>query len=265
MKRLRNVGIYYTVFGALLAISFVFFKLWRISILGILLLLTYLVLRFWFKKKTLPTRLTSDQLRSWSLFLMVFPFIYVAATLWYIDRLYRQSIILPAGYEGVVAVQYDRQEGQKRKWIGGFLSIGASRVIKIDSSGIAKTRFKFLHNAIPFLDVEQHVQNDGGLKIYYENDLNNEILAGANGVYNTYKSKTKGQPNIYFTGYNQYPLIIFVVAKPEHYYKYFMTEIQKDSLEQVYKSDPYNNYPSDENQLSRQYNKFNRLDSNYKN
>lgn len=61
MKRLRNIGIYYTVFGFLLAISFIFFKLWPISILGIVLLLTYFILKFGFKKKKIATRLTKKK------------------------------------------------------------------------------------------------------------------------------------------------------------------------------------------------------------
>ncbi|CAA0149566.1 hypothetical protein ACE1MK_15315 [Tenacibaculum maritimum] len=222
MKRLRNTGIYYTIFGILLAISFVFFQLWRISILGIFLLLIYLILRFGFKKKEIATRLDRRQLQKLDFFLAIFPILYVILTLWYVWRPYKQSIILPKGYEGVVAIQYNKPNGLVKKWTGGFLGIGASRLIEVDSTGIAKTQFKFLNNAISFLGMKQSNQNDGGLKIYYENDLDNEIVKGADGVYYSYKNNN--ELGIYFTDFNYYPLMIFVIVKTKNYNKYFMTK-----------------------------------------
>lgn len=223
MKRLKNTGIYYTIFGILLAISFVFFQLWRISILGIFLLVIYFFLKFVFNKKEIVTKLNKKQLKNIDFFLIISPILYVILTLWYVWRPYKQSIILPKDYEGIVAIQYERPDGQPYKWIGGFLGIGASRLIEVDSTGIVETQFKFHHNAISFLGLRQTYHNRGGLKIYYENDLNNEIVKGADGEYRVYKN-IENYPNIYFTGLDYYPLIVFVITKSDNYNDYFMSE-----------------------------------------
>ena len=228
MKRLRNTGIYYTIFGILLAVSFIFFKLWRIAIVGILLLLVYVILRFLFGIKKVETNLNKLQLEYLDAILGAFPVFYVILTMMYISRPYRQAVVLPAGYEGVVAVQYDKPNGQEEKWIGGFLGIGASRLIEVDSTGIAETQFKFLKNAVRHLGIRQTESNDGGLKIYYENELDDEIVKGADGIYYDYENTIENQPSIYFTGFKGYPLIIFVVTKSENYYNYFMTEKEID-------------------------------------
>ncbi|MCD9621225.1 hypothetical protein LVJ99_09670, partial [Tenacibaculum maritimum] len=65
MKRLRNIGIYYTVFGFLLMISFIFMNLWRISIIGIALLLIYFILKTVYKKNRIETTFSKHQLQVW--------------------------------------------------------------------------------------------------------------------------------------------------------------------------------------------------------
>jgi len=224
MKRLKNTGIYYTVFGILLAISFVFFQLWKISIVGVVLILIYFFLKFICKKNRIKTNLTKQQLQLWDFILIIFPFTYILLISWYVWRPYNQTIILPKNYEGIVAIQYDRPNGQKEKWTKGFLGIGASRIVEVDSTGITKTQFKFHNNAINILGLKQNYHNKGGLKIYYENDLNNEIIKGADGKYQTYKNKNIKNPYIYFTGLTKYPLIIFVITKSKNYDNYFMNE-----------------------------------------
>lgn len=206
-------------------ISFVFTNLWRISIVGIALLLFYFFLKIVYKKKEIVTRLTKEQLQFWNFILIILPFIYILSVSWYVWRPYNQTIILPEKYEGVVVVQYDRPDGQSKKWTGGFLGIGASRIIEVDSTGIAKTKFKFHNNAIPFLGAKQTHHNKGGLKIYYKNDLNNEIIKGADGKYSTYENKVKELPSLYFEGTDfYYPLMIFVVTKSENYNNYFLSK-----------------------------------------
>ncbi|MCF6350950.1 MAG: hypothetical protein L3J23_07985 [Flavobacteriaceae bacterium] len=79
--------------------------------------------------------------------------------------------------------------------------------------------------AIPFLGVKQTHHNKGGLKIYYKNDLNNEIIKGADGKYSTYENKVKELPSLYFEGTDfYYPLMIFVVTKSENYNNYFLSK-----------------------------------------
>lgn len=225
MKRLRNTAIYYIVFGILLALSFAFFKLWPIALVGIALLVVYVVLRFAFHTKQLPRVFTKEQLPYWDWFLGLSPFLYAALSLWYVWRPYRQTIILPQDYEGVVAVQYDKPNGQPKKWTTGFLKICPSRLIEVDSTGIAETQFTFHHNTIPLLGLYQTHHNRGGLAIYYENNLRHEIVPGFDGTRSTtLETSVKGTPNIYMTGFNYYPLMIFVVTKPENYHHYFMTE-----------------------------------------
>ncbi|WP_417785151.1 hypothetical protein [Tenacibaculum sp.] len=229
MKRLRNTAIYYIIFGALLAASFFFFKLWPISILGLLLLLAYLVLRFGFKKKNIKNNLTKQQLILWDAFLILFPFIYVIVFSWFVWRPYKQAIVLPKNYEGIVAVQYNKPDGQPKEWTGGFLGIGASRLIKVDSTGMAKSQFTYHNNAVPFLGAQQH-SSPKGLKIYYEDDLDNEIIKDANGVSFTYENKDKNKPSIYFIEYRftYKPTVIFVITKKENYHYYFMNEKEKE-------------------------------------
>lgn len=228
MKKLRNIGIYYTLFGFLLLSSFVFTKLWQISILGILLILLYYILKIGFKRKEIKTKLTKQQLQLWDFFLILFPFFYVTITSWYVWRPYNQSIIVPKNYDGVIAIQYNKPDGQPKKWIGGFLGIGASRLIEVDSTGIAKTQFKFHNNAIPFLGLRQTYHNRGGLKIYYKNDLDNEIIKGADGKYATYE-KNNGL-GIFFSEcrYQYSPIIVFTVTNKKKYNYFFMNEKEKD-------------------------------------
>ena len=120
------------------------------------------------------TNLTKQQLILWDAFLILLPFIYVILFSWYVWRPYNQAIVLPKNYEGIVAVQYNKPDGQSKEWTGGFLGIGASRLIKVDSTGMAKSQFTYHNNAVPFLGAQQH-SSPKGLKIYYEDDLDNDI------------------------------------------------------------------------------------------
>lgn len=261
MKRLRNIGIYYTLFGILLLVSFIFTNLWRISILGIFLLLIYFTIRIGFKKKKIETKLTKSQLILWDLFSVLFPFIYVALTCWYVSRPYKQTIVIPKNYEGVVAIQYNEPNGQEKKWIGGFLGIRSSRLIEVDSTGTTKTQFKFHHNAIPFLGLRQTYHNRGGLKIYYANDLENEVVVGANGENITYENMKDDLANIYFVDYNfiHKPHIVFVVTNKKRYSHYFMTMQEKiEQYKSVYKE--YPKYPArleDYHKLNNDFKKYN--------
>ncbi len=232
MKRLRNIGVYYTgltLFSVLLSVwgGLLLFKpLLPFGVIGIVCLLLYAFMKRNRKNRNKKENKWAKKYRgviNSALYLLTF--LFYVAVIWYVHRPYKQTIVLPQGYEGVVAVQYDKPNGQPKQWIGGFLGFGASRFIKVDSTGVAETQFTFHNNAIALVGAKQDHYNEGGLKIYYENDLLNEIVPGADGSYrDTYENPTKGEPDIYFTGFSQYPLFIFVVTQPENYHHYFMTE-----------------------------------------
>ena len=263
MKRLRNIGLYYiglTVFSVLLSLwgaLMLFIPLLPFGAIGIICVVLYVFLKRSHKnqtsKKNKWIEKYSGKIDS-GLYLL--PFLFYAAVIWYADRPYRQTVVLPEGYEGVVAVQYDKPNGQPKKWTTGFLKIWPSRLIEVDSTGIAETQFTFHHNAIPLLGSEQTYYNRGGLAIYYENDLRHEIVPGFDATRpTTLETSVKGTPNIYMTGFNYYPLMIFVVTKPEKYYDYFMTEEEMiEDYKEKYKQEPTPYTFSDIRILNEKYN-----------
>ncbi len=227
MKRFRNISIYYIIFGVLCALSYVAFQLWRILIPGVILFVVFLILRFVFRIKKLPPKLTKSQSLYVSIFLYALPILFTIWVYWYTERPFRQTIIIPENYEGVVAIKYGQEDGQ-RQWTGGFLGIGASRLIKVDTFGIAFSQFKFHKNSINYLYLGQRKYNYG-MKVYLKNDLKNRIpIKTFPSSYTDYssfeKKKKEDKPVGYFTGFSNPPLIIFVVTKKSNYHKYFMTE-----------------------------------------
>ncbi|SDF19317.1 hypothetical protein [Cellulophaga baltica] len=223
MKRLRNTGIYYLIFGILLAVSYVFSNLWPISILGVLLLSIFLVLKYFFKEASFAFSWNKRALQLLDVLLIALPFIYVALISWYVWRPYRQTVILPNNYEGIVAVKYNVVNSQDEIWTSSFFGLCGSRLIKVDTSGIARTSFKFHDNSVPLLGIKQMNYNREGLKIYYEHNLDDEIVEGFDGTWLVNDNTEESGKQIYSTDYNYYPLMIFVVAQPEQYFDYFMT------------------------------------------
>ncbi|AIY14176.1 hypothetical protein [Cellulophaga baltica] len=223
MKRLRNTGIYYLIFGILLAVSYVFSNLWPISILGVLLLSIFLVLKYFFKEASFAFSWNKRALQLLDILLIALPFIYVALISWYVWRPYRQTVILPNNYEGIVAVKYNVVNSQDEIWTSSFFGLCGSRLIKVDTSGIARTSFKFHDNSVPLLGIKQMNYNRGGLKIYYEHNLDDEIVEGFDGTWLVNDNTEESGKQIYSTDYNYYPLMIFVLAQPENYFDYFMT------------------------------------------
>lgn len=236
MKRLLYLSLYYMLCGYLFAISFIFFRLWKIAILGAFFFLLFLVLRYIFGVKTLPPKLTKAQFWLWNMFLIFSPFLYVILLSAYVWRPYRQAVILPADYRGVVAIQYEKPGGQEKKWTGGFLGMGASRLIQVNTSGVAETQFTYHDTSIKFMGIGQAPNQNKGLKVYFRDNLKRPIPWGqlstsdpGEGWSYSYTEK-QDWPHIYFTGDDAPPLIIFVVTTPSHYYDYFMTEEEKKDL-----------------------------------
>ncbi len=260
MKRLRNISIYYIIFGVLCAISFIYFQLWRILIPGVVLLIIYLILRFIFRIKTLPPKLNKNQSLFISIFLYALPILFIFWVNWYGERPYRQTIIIPENYEGVIAIKYGQYDGQ-RQWTGGFLGIGASRLIKVDTFGIAFTQFKYHNNNLSFLNTRAPRFNNG-LEIYFKNDLKHKIPIITDPIsnkdyFNFEKAEKEGRPIAYFTEFNSPPLVIFVVTKPSNYHKYFMTE--KEMIEEYRKEKNKEPRPyifEDVRKLRKKYHKY---------
>ncbi len=264
MKRLRNISIYYIIFGILCALSYIAFQLWRILIPGVILLIVFIVLRFIFRIKTLPPKLTKDQSLYVSVFLYALPILFTIWVSWYNGRPYRQTIIIPENHEGIVAIQYGQEDGQ-RQWTGGFLGLWASRLIKVDSTGTAKTQFKYHNIDLKFLDIS--ISNSSyGIEIYFENDLEHKIPIkaypiSANDYLNFEQAEKEDRPVGYFTGFDAPPLIIFVVTKQSNYHKYFMT-LEEKKKEQIKNPDVYYSswyFENDNNILKEKYHYLYRL------
>ena len=243
MKRLKNISIYYIIFGVLCALSFVAFQLWRILILGVILFVLFLILRFIFRIKELPPKLTKKQSLYMSFFLYALPFLFTFWIFWYVGRPFKQTIIIPENYEGVVAIVYGQEDGQ-RQWTGGFFGIGASRLIKVDTLGVAFTQFKFHNTSIDFLDINQDTYNNG-LKIYFKNDLENKIPYKEypkSNYKNSFEIQSeKGLPVAYMIESNP-PFVLFIVSIPSNYYKYFMNEEEKMELIKTKNKENPNHY-----------------------
>jgi len=235
-KLLRNIGIYYIIFtGVSVVLSFyfvlyLFIPLLPILLLGIIFIIIHSVTN---NESSIVCKLTRFQFYISTFLLIILPIIFYLFTVWYVFRPYKQVIVIPENYEGIVVIQYDKPNGQPKKWTGGFFGIDDYRLIEVDSTGIAESQFDFHHNSIPFLGLEQTYYNRGGLKIFFENDLKNEIITGANGINSTYENKDKNKPSIYFTDAKMFPLIIFVITKKDNYSFYFMNEDEKNEWNKI--------------------------------
>ncbi|MFL0104576.1 hypothetical protein, partial [Tenacibaculum maritimum] len=138
--------------------------------------------------------------------------------------------------------------------------IGASRIIKVDTTGIAKTQFKFHNNAISFLGLKQTYHNQGGLEIYYKNDLRNEINKASDFEWKNNINKEY----VYFTGFDYYPLMIFVITKSKNYNNYFMSEEEMINEYKVkYNHEPILGTFFNVHKLKNEYNQYYKLQEYY--
>ncbi|MGB0879531.1 MAG: hypothetical protein ACPGTO_03090 [Polaribacter sp.] len=271
MKKLKNIGIYYVVLALLSFILSIgvglllFLPLIPIGVLGVVFLVIYLFSKTINNEKPVIVYAPKKWLglsRVLNVILILLPFILYAISMWYVWRPYKQVVVIPENYEGVIVICYNKKDGQAKEWTGGFLGINASRLIEVDTTGIAKTQFNFHNNAIPFIGAKQTYSNRGGLKIYYKNDLENEINFGryyGEGMdkYLVNKSELNNLPNIYFTGYNYYPLIIFVVTKPKNYHHYFMSKEEMiDDYVKEHNQEPSDSRLSNTRILNKKYNHY---------
>lgn len=253
MKKLRNISIYYIVLGILLFCSIFFSKLWKLSIIGVILFFIYLILRFIFKVKTFQVHWSKDKMSLWNHFFYLHPILLVVFILWYSDRPFNQTIILPKNYEGVVVIDYDISDGQEENWTETFLGMGGSRLVKIDKKGYAKTKFKYPDNSIPILDISSGYVNLEDMEIYFENNLEKEIpqYQSNESLDDSYEKHKKNNSFIAYILEDKNRRVLFVVCKAKDYYNYFYTE--KEIKEINEKGERY--YSDWENILRDEYSK----------
>ena len=75
---------------------------------------------------------------------------------------------MPKGYEGIVIIEYGKEDGQEEKRIGSFLGIGGSRIIKTDKNGYAKTQTKSHDTSTPIFNISSRNADLEDTKIHYE-------------------------------------------------------------------------------------------------
>ncbi len=236
MKRLRNIAIYYIVLGILCFCSFWLYGFWKLAIIGVVLLIIYFLFRFVFKVKKISFSASKNQFIVWDCFLYLFPILFIAFSFWYLTRPFNQVIVLPKGYEGIIKIEYNQKDGQPKEWIGESLGMGGSRVIKVDRNGKAKTQFAYEDKYIPLIGTHSQVSLEG-LKIYYENNLKEEIpqytcneSAGTEDIQYE-KLKHKNLPIAYTTAVNKQKNIV-VVCKVNDYKNYFYTQNEIKKMEE---------------------------------
>lgn len=229
MKKLRNIAIYYIVLGLLCGTVFwwYLFGLWRLAVIGTILGVVYLFLRFVLGLRAVAVERPNKKLIVWDVFFYLHPIILIICFLWYVDKPFNQTIVLPISYEGIVVIEYDRKDGQPKEWINTFLGLGGSRLIKVNKNGYAKTQFKVEDLYVPTFGSHSGATLKG-LQIFYENDLENEIPFFSRERFSDnadelFKKIIKHNLPVSFNYYYNDKHTVFVVGKGKAYNKYFVT------------------------------------------
>lgn len=235
-KPFRNIALIYAVLVATWNMARLLWMgdIMMILLMGPLFLALYLAYRY---KQDTPGTLKTIVLH----FVMyAHPVLLTMSIFYYLTMPYRQTIILPKGYEGLVVIQYDEPQGAPKEYTGGFLGLGRSWLIKVDRNGWAKTQHKYSDRHIPILDASSWNNNYlEDAKIYYEGDLNTQIPV-SNYSFNptedyrqtpeNYRRTTEAAVSnnlkhdrpIAFLGYESILRNYFIVAKPGNYLKHFV-------------------------------------------
>ncbi len=228
MKYIRYIAIWYLIFGVIAIGSFAAFKIGVFfGILGILLLGISFV-RSRIKIIASASNVSFFNTTIIKVFLTVLPIIYTIFSFWMIQREYHQTLVVPKGYQGVVIVEYGQQDGQEKKWDWGFLGIGASREIKIDTMGHAKTQFDMTSiGHIPFFGSYNRATNTG-MRILSEDGQQYPIDKLQTTSFEDLKKISENintnTPILYLSEYCVPPLIVGILAKPSDYSTYFMSD-----------------------------------------
>ncbi len=160
MKSLKYIAIYYILLGIACLFIYSLFGLCRVSIVGVLLLFVYYILKHYYEIKEFPVKIPKAVSFLLTVFFVLLPFIVVIGIQLYYERPYKQIILLPDAYEGPVVLLYDKAKGQQKIWKDGY------RIIKVDSNGLGCTQFKPEENRVGSLE---------GIKVYLRNDLTHEL------------------------------------------------------------------------------------------
>jgi hypothetical protein len=200
MSRVRNIAIYYIVFGIICAISFVYFDFYWIAVIGVLLLLYYYVAKYVFKVRELKGGLSKTATNIISILLIVLPPLSLLGIELYYHRPFKQKIVVPENYEGVVVVGYGSERIKKQEWDDGY------RFIKVDKQGLGETGFKIPEFIGGTLDETI---------IYYNNDFNHSIPVLSSDPLNNDTTKTSAYIVDFTDDYQ-----IYILTK--NYKKYFI-------------------------------------------
>lgn len=154
MKFIRNLAIYYIVLGALCGLTFAFFGFFWIGVVGLILLAGYYLSKYLFKVDVLLPSLPAGLKKFIAILLIALPFITIAGIEFYYHRPFKQIILLPNDYQGLVVVAYDEANAGNNTWQDGY------RLLKVDKQGVAKTSFTMPKHIVATLD-ETHISYAG--------------------------------------------------------------------------------------------------------
>ncbi|MBS7563527.1 hypothetical protein KHS38_03835 [Mucilaginibacter sp. Bleaf8] len=145
MKFLRNLAIYYIVLGLLCGVTFALFGFFWIGVVGLVLLAAYYIAKYFFKVEAILPGLSKWAKRLLSAFLILLPILTLTGIELYYHRSFKQLIVIPDNYEGLVIVAYENGQVNNEAWQDGY------RLIKADSRGLAKTSFEMPEHIVATL------------------------------------------------------------------------------------------------------------------
>lgn len=172
MKRLRNIAFYYIIFGALCALSFIFFDFLWVGVIGVALLLFYYVARYIFKAQTIFPGVSKNTVTTLSiLFVLLPPLSLLGAELYY-HRPFKQMITVTPNYEGVIIVEYGSNKQVNNTYYNGY------RLIQANSTGTAQTSFKipgYISSPVENTLISVENNKSAQIPILYSDPANNDI------------------------------------------------------------------------------------------
>lgn len=177
-----------------------FFDFYWIAVIGVLLLLYYYVAKYVFKVRELRGGLSKTVTNIISILLIVFPPLSLLGIKLYYHRPFKQKIVIPENYEGVVVVGYGSERIKKQEWDDGY------RLIKVDKHGLGETGFKISEFIGGTLDETV---------IYYNNHLNHPIPVLSSDPQNNDTTKTSAYIVDFTDDYQ-----VYILTK--NYKKYFI-------------------------------------------
>lgn len=171
MKRLRNIAFYYIVFGALCALSFIFFDFLWVGVIGIVLLLFYYLTRYMFKVQAIFPGLSKNTVTTLSIFFVLLPPLSLVSAELYYHRPFKQIITIKPNYEGVIVVAYGSNKHVNNTYYNGY------RLIQTNNTGTAQTSFKipnYISSPVEHTIISVENNKDTQIPILYSDPANND-------------------------------------------------------------------------------------------